>query len=386
MKVLFVGDPQIGSGLDLGYGEYGAGSRFHDQEAVLGRIADLAIAQEVGLVCLLGDVFERATPKPWEILAVQNFVRRLTDEGIRVLILVGNHDLKSASLPTILEVFAGIGVIVSLLPGIFPLDDIVIAALPWTPPNRLIAENGDGHGDVAQRVAELVVAQAKLLGDSARDDFPGLTPILVGHWPVSGGALPTGLPTSQMGAVLDLSAVAQAGFKVCAFGDVHMPQVLTKSPSVVFHAGSPMVCNWGETGFQHGVWLYNSAGAGSLKMIPVDDRPFITFDPDPETLADGAYVLPVDDGAMVRLRYTCTEEQARRIDQAQIRKALMAGGAAKVFIRQTIEREVRARVEAMQEGLGEAEALELWLSTQDGIENADKLRRLHGEYLQRVRA
>ncbi len=92
-------------------------------------------------------------------------------------------------------------------------------------------------------------------------------------------------------------------------------------------------------------------------------------------------------GAAVRVRYAVDEEQARRIDQAAIRRSFLEAGAVRVVFRPTVERKVRARVDAMNESLDQTEAFALWLASQNGKINVDPeaLRALHAEMLERAR-
>lgn len=387
MKVLFVSDLQLGAGADLGTGgEYGPGSRFADQEANLDRIVGIAETEQCGLVCVLGDVFERATPRPFEILAFQSFVRRLRNDGARVLCILGNHDVKSAALPSALEIFGEQGVVVALGPSLYPVDDVVVATLPWTPLSRLVAERpADDREGLHDLAAAALVESARVLGARATDEYPGAARILVGHWAVSGGALPTGLPVELLREpVLSLDGLSEAGFDLAVFGHIHVPAVLRGAPAVI-SCGSPMVHNWGEAAVKHGVWVYDSA-APSLRFVEVADRPFITLEPDADRLID--YPDEIEgvavEGALVRVRYTATEEQAQRIDIAAIRRSLHACGAFKVVFRPTIVRAARARVEEMHEGLDETAAFELWLATQEETVPAERLREMHAGYLARL--
>lgn len=391
MKVLFTSDLQLEAGLALGYGEFGTGSRFQDQRENLDQIATLAVQEEVGLVCVNGDVFERSKPSPWAILAFQSFVRALTTSGIKVLVILGNHDVRSAALPPALSIFHENGVEVALAPSIWPLDDVVVAALPWSPTSRLVADMPEVARDLLnEKAAELLVHGAHVLGARCVDEFPDKTPILIGHWEISGASLPTGLDTSHLREpVIPIEGLTSAGFKVVSFGHIHQAQVITNVPPV-FYCGSPMVMNWGEALVPHGVWIYNTAGAGALKFHPLQDRPFVSIGSANEPWDDQFCLVDTIEGgvagALVRISYTCTEEQSRTLDQGALRRVYHAAGAHKVFIKQTVLREVRARVEAAHaDGLTEADGLELWLSSQ-GIaeEDAVALRALHADYIGRV--
>ena len=120
-----------------------------------------------------------------------------------------------------------------------------------------------------------------------------------------------------------------------------------------------------------------------LRFHVIEDRPFLTLDLEHPELP--LLVLDGVEGAVVRVRYTVSEEQARKVDQAALRRDLLNAGAAKVVLRPTVEREVRARVAEMAHDVDEASALELWLSSQ-GINGsqAEALRTVHAEYVAKL--
>ena len=106
------------------------------------------------------------------------------------------------------------------------------------------------------------------------------------------------------------------------------------------------------------------------RFLPVADRPFVTIESDGVALSTAGPRVDLclfDDeselaGAIVRVRYSATEEQHRRIDHAAITAALYEAGAYKVTgIHPTIERAARARVDGMDETMDERQALDAWL-------------------------
>jgi hypothetical protein len=122
-------------------------------------------------------------------------------------------------------------------------------------------------------------------------------------------------------------------------------------------------------------------------FLPVASRSFVTLDLDGASLAAeaGAYrSISRWDDAVVRVRYTATEEQARRIDHAEITRALMDSGAHKVFaIQPTIVRENRARVEGVTEEIAPLAAVGAWCDA-NGIADHAPLGDLTSRYLQDV--
>ncbi len=63
------------------------------------------------------------------------------------------------------------------------------------------------------------------------------------------------------------------------------------------------------------------------------------------------------DGAIIRVRYQATEDQARRVDHDGLRSELLAGGASRVTIEPQIIRKERARSQQISEQLSPVDAL-----------------------------
>lgn len=122
------------------------------------------------------------------------------------------------------------------------------------------------------------------------------------------------------------------------------------------------------------------------EFVPIESRRLVTLDLDPEDL--GGDVVRTEDvwpDSIVRVRYTATREQQSFIDTANIRKEVLAAGASSVTIQPEIVRADRARVEGLDEGVSELDALELWLETntvEAGL--ADRMREKTREYLEAV--
>ncbi len=88
----------------------------------------------------------------------------------------------------------------------------------------------------------------------------------------------------------------------------------------------------------------------SAEFVPIESKQFVTIDYD-----DTGWNFP--DDAIVRVRYTATEDEARRIDHEQLRRTLIEEGASKVTIEPQIIRKERARAEQISEQLSPVDAL-----------------------------
>lgn len=124
----------------------------------------------------------------------------------------------------------------------------------------------------------------------------------------------------------------------------------------------------------------------NLKFHPIaDNRQFITLDLEEPTSLMALPPGPL--GAVYRVRYTVSEEDARKVDQSEIRRELLSFGASKVVIQPRVERAVRARVAEMRDDLSEVAAMELWIGSQGLVgAEAESLRVAHSEYVARLSA
>ena len=382
-RLLVLADSQIGSGKAL------ADDRLADQEAVLDQIADLAHERDVDMVLHLGDVFETRHPGEEERLAFKRWVRKVTyTKGFivphpRLVAVAGNHDLSNTALASAVDLYDRCEFI--RFPTVLDLGDCSLACLPWAPIHNLVAAR-DGREGVYEQAAEALVASARDLRARCPEGKPAL---LAAHWSISGVTLPGGLTSDQLGEVV-IPQEGLLGFDTVLAGHLHVRGPF--GPYAMYYAGSPYPNNFGESN-DCGVWIWDSnypmrENAQSMEFVPLASRRLVTIDVDlttnlPETitvtadrLAVGARVIDETDvviaaipaglaDATVRLRYTATEEQHRRVDQPALKRAILHAGAHKVYsVEPTILRENRARAAGVDESLEPAAALDAWCVAQ----------------------
>ncbi len=193
---------------------------------------------------------------------------------------------------------------------------------------------------------------------------------------VSGASLPTGLSVEQIGStVLPLWALSEIGYNAIVLGDLHMAQMLSDVPFVAY-CGSPQVNDFGEEANKPGVWILDVDEEGAdYEFVELETRRFVTIDvdlEDPHASLETAihFSEPLQD-AVVRIRYSATEETHRRIDHHAIQETLTNAGVHKLFggVQWIPVRENRARVASMDESLEPLAALALWLDANDVAES-----------------
>lgn len=352
------------------------------QEQVLAQIADLAYSEQVDALLIAGDVFDRRRPTPAELMAFRKFLNRI-DYDLPIICVSGNHDLIAADVPCGLDVFAD-RITLARIPGVHHFgrtpgtqnERVSVAMLPWTPLGWIASDAPQGMSR-----DELYIEAADRLVDiaaSLRRQIDG-TAILLAHWAVDESVLPSGMPVADLReVVLSLDALEEQEWDAICMGHIHKAQAFSGAWSKVslgwterpyrapsFYTGSPYCLNFGQEGQEHGAWILDLEGEDRGRFVPLDGPRFITMDfREP---FDTIIAAPEVEDAIVRVRYEVTEEQAKLVDNEAIRQALLDAGAFTVTVQQTIVRESRARVEGMDETLGERDALEAWCKA-EGVE------------------
>lgn len=394
-RLLCTADLHIGAGSDY------ADDRLQDQEDVLTLIVDLAQAREVDLCLIAGDVFHRPRPTPSELHAFARFVRSMDRIGVPTIAILGNagHDQDGHGRPAALELFEGPRFRVSRNPErITEFAGVTVCTLPSIPVTRLVAllGGGDRH-EINEKTVDYLL---KIAADGLRPACDPSKPcLLLGHWSVSCASLPNGLPVADLHEpVLPLREIEAMGFDAVVLGHIHKSQPLsTLAPDdelmPIFYTGSPMVTNYGEAGFEHGVWQIDLCEGQYpvTEFVPLADRSFVTIDVDFTEGDDFSQLLEhygdwshLQD-AVVRVRYRATEADHRRVDQASLKRALLDLGAHRTYqIVPEIIREQRARADGVDETLAPESALDAWIAANELAEQpAESLRDRTRGYLER---
>jgi exonuclease SbcD len=387
-RFLCAGDLHLDVGADLGASP---GDRLREQETVWQHVFEIAVENDVDAILFAGDAFHKARPTPEAMLAFERPLKRFPRyHGAGCIAIPGNHDVASVQGGTGLEIFHIAGMLrlvtVPELDGAMPkVGDVTICALPWASVSSIVAAAGGGdRDDLNAYAAELLLATARGLRERA--DGPA---ILLTHFSISGSSLPSGLPVEELREpVLDQDALDRIGFDAVVAGHIHMPQVFGRDTlTSQFYVGSPMPLNFGEARYDHGVFILECddavSGVWTPRFVPISSRRLVTLDAVDSVLIEREVV----EGAIVKVRLRATQEAARKIDVAQIKRALLNAGAHKVWaVQLEIAKPERARVEGLDEELDELAALDLWLDAQ-GVngDHAAALRERTERYLGAVR-
>lgn len=223
----------------------------------LDTIVDTAIAEQVDLVLFSGDAYKDRTPVPTFQREWGRRIQKLSQAGIRTLLLVGNHDISPAvGRAHTLQEFETLQiphVFVASKPKMFTpseLEDlpVQILALPWVSRSGLLAtleENGETTEDITSVLEDNLTRLIRSW--MARLD-PALPAIFTTHTSVQGATY--GNERQVMlgkDLVLPFSLVGDRRLDYVALGHIHKAQNLNQNahPPVIY-PGSIERVDFGE--------------------------------------------------------------------------------------------------------------------------------------------
>jgi exonuclease SbcD len=266
MRILHTSDWHVGRRL----GRHDRTQEFRD---VLDEVVRIADAEQVDLVLVSGDVFDRPIP-PVDALALGLRALLRLAERCPVVAVAGNHDsaeLFDALAPLVRGQGAGVHLVGAIRRpdegGVLGPDELgvpaAVACFPFLREGRVVdfmQEAGHWYGAYAERVAGLTAAYNRALVERAGSD---LVPLLVAHFMVSGVKVDRAAPRGERELHIGdaYTATAQAlppGPQYVAMGHIHAPQPVPSAPVPAEYAGSLLALDFGEAGERKRVVLVDA--------------------------------------------------------------------------------------------------------------------------------
>ena len=265
MKFLHLSDLHLGKRVN----EF---SMLGEQEAVLGQITDIVARERPDAVVIAGDVYDKPVPPVEAVKLLDGFLRALTQRGIKILMISGNHD-SAERLSFLAGILGGSGIFIAPAFGgsVAPvtLEDgfgkVNFYLLPFIKPvnvSRAFPEEG-----VEDYTSALRAAITHMSVDfSARN-------VLVTHQFVTGAERSESEELS-VGGTDNVDGSVFAGFDYVALGHIHAPQNVG-SP-VVRYCGTPLKYSFSECSQKKSVTVVEMGEKGSVEvrtvpLVPVRD-------------------------------------------------------------------------------------------------------------------
>jgi exonuclease SbcD len=404
MKIIHFADLHLGV---ENYGhinpENGLSSRLEDFLKALDELVDFALAEKVDLVLFCGDAYKTREPTQTQQREFAKRIRRLSEGGIPLFLIIGNHDLPNAiGRATAMEIFDTLSVPNVYLagkPGIHKVStasgEIQIAALPWVRRSALLSREDTRNLDFNQINERLQQILTGIIAQQASQIDPSLPAILAAHVWVMNAKLGTEKSMSiGQEHMLLLGNVANPAFDYVALGHIHKGQVLNEFPPVIY-SGSLERVDFGDQDDQKGFYIVE-IGKDPASFIKntaytfhaVQARRFFTLkieinsdDLDPTTtiLRQVEANLAKIKDAVVRIEISLPAVLSAQLRDEEIHR--LAAGAYYLTISRDVRREVRLRSgKSNLEGISPEEALKAYLDARYPPERA-KILLAEGEKL-----
>lgn len=381
MKVLHLADIHLGM---ENYGRIdpstGLHTRLQDFIKCFSFAIDIALKKEVDLVIFAGDAYKNSTPTPTHQREFARQIYRLSNYGIPVVIVNGNHDIpvsfgKAAALD-IFHTLKVAGVTILSEPKLVNINTrsgpVQIFGLPWPNKNNFLTKDEYKNLNEEEIVKEIQKRVSEKIIEIARSLSPEIPAIFVAHLTVAEATYSGSERSVQIGRdpVFPASILAQNEFDYVALGHIHKFQDLNPNGSVpVVYSGSIERINFGEEKEEKGFCLIDidqKRKGSTYQFIPVPARKFITIEvnlynqQDPtETFLAELEKFKIDE-AVVRIFFDLPEEKENLLDFKRIETALQKAFLVTTISKKTKPIERIKRVE-ISENLSMLEAMDRYI-------------------------
>ncbi|MCI2417667.1 exonuclease SbcCD subunit D [Saccharopolyspora sp. K220] len=273
--------------------DWHVGRTFHgrdllgDQEAVLGGLADLVAAEQVDVVVVAGDLYDRAVPSGEAVQTCVRVLARIREAGAQLVVTSGNHD--SAARVGAFAEFAAAGGL-HLRTQIARLHEPVVFTdqhgpvacygIPYLEPDtarhalQACSDVPGASPEISARghTAVLTEAMNRVRADLAERP-PGTRSAVLAHAFVTGGDGCDSERTIAVGGVEQVPGSVFDGVDYVALGHLHGPQRLAEH---LRYSGSPLAYSFSEVAQRKSVWLVDLDADGlagvERRELPVPRR------------------------------------------------------------------------------------------------------------------
>jgi exonuclease SbcD len=281
-----------------------------DQRAFLAWLAGQVVEQDVDLVLVAGDIYDRSQPAEDAVALLDQGLDGLRTAGAEVLLVPGNHDsARRLGFGAVRQALGGVHVFADdqqpPVPRVFEAGDdrVAVVAVPFLDPYAVPAPRPGADGSPRARTHGHVLSDAL---DSARarlDPDDPVPTICVAHAYVSGAVESDSERVLSIGGTDRVDASVLAGFDYVALGHLHRPQRIDGDDTIAY-SGSPLPYSFSEN-HPKSVRLLDvdATGVTAVRTLPVPvGRPVATLTGTlDELLSDASHDRHLDHWVAARL-------------------------------------------------------------------------------------
>ena len=382
IKIMHFGDVHFGVET---YGkqdpETGLNTRLLDFRKSLNDACDKALAAGVHLALFAGDAYKSRDPSQTHQREFASCIRKLTQAGVPVVMLTGNHDVPNAKArANALEIYGALGVenvhVISR-PEVLRVETnagpVQVAGMPYLLRSNVLTRD-ELRDKTIEEITELMVEKygeyIEYLIGKLEADIPS---VLLGHFWLKNakvGSRPSYLNVAEPEMLV--STVARSEFDYVAMGHIHKFQDLNKhaQPPVVY-CGSTDRMDFGEKDDPKGFVLATvTKGSAEYEHVTVDARRFVEIDVDADVDEPTERILKAIgeheiEGAVVKLIYRAPRARMEQVREAEIREALDGAFMVVSFTREAVDDQKLTRNKLLNEGLDPVRALDMYFDTRE---------------------
>jgi exonuclease SbcD len=364
--------------------ETGMNTRLIDFRRSLDAAIEKALAAGVHLAVFAGDAYKARDPSQTHQREFASCVRKLTDKGVPVVMVTGNHDLPNTrARANAIEIYKTLGITnVHILtrPEIVKIDTsagpVQVAGMPYLLRSNVLQREETKNKGI-QDITDLMVQKyGDFIEMLAHDLDPAIPSILLGHFWIKNAKV-----SAQVGYLnvsepeVLISTAANQAFDYVAMGHIHKFQDLNKKgcPPVVY-SGSIDRTDFSERNEEKGFVLVKLAkGKADYEFVPVPTRPFVEIDVDADVEDPTARILKAIGekdlkDAVVKLIYRISQEKLPLVREPELRDALSPAFMV-VSITKDVSRDSHAlRNRLVNESLDPIQALDMYFDTKDSLQ------------------
>lgn len=346
MKILHTADWHLGTfrspvkdGINL---------RTEDTKRCLDEMVRVAGEEKPDYSLVSGDVFH--VGRLWsdrcceEIITAIHYIRELAAVSKQVVVMRGtpNHD-GAGQFNVLSEMFADIpNVHVVITPQVISFDDADIAVLPGFD-RGVFRANHPGLSNEEENTV-LTSELSNVVAGLRAQCTPGKKSILMAHYTVPGCNTESGqtMMLTQFEPVIPREALIAADFDLVALGHIHRPQMLDGLRNA-YYSGAINAMNFNDEGQERGFWIHNWNEHGVCQSIfhKTPSREFATIELNDEDITQ-INMQAIDfvatekwrgeiEEKIVRVHYSCTEENNKALNKVVLEKKLLEDGAFMVW-------------------------------------------------------
>ena len=325
-RSIILGDPHLGAQSVSGKPVIGnqLNSRVIDQFKILDWVLDQAVDSDIHCIIITGDLFDVPTPSSSIIVLLIEWLKRCSDLGVAVHILLGNHDLLRSGQH---QVSALDIIVASEIEHIFvhkTINTIHMNGVSYT----MLPFRDRRSFNVSTHDEAVSILQSRLPYELTEIDRSNMR-VAIGHLALE-GSIPALNEIDDSINELFCPINMFKDYDYTFFGHIHKPQILNESPFVA-HIGSMDVSNFGESGQDKYIVIIDPDNSPhhTYVRIPTRQLNHISISV-PDTITDAtAYVIKeLKDNkqdlakSIVKLNITLDSSDVVNVDRGVIEKYL----------------------------------------------------------------